>query len=391
MLNVPNQQLDAFLRTPGWQMIAAAKYLDHPTVRGVPLAAQAAQPGISESPPAELSSQDLDEILQLPPEEAVAELRRRREARHEPGEPGSLGEMLREWAGVGDETLQAAGHEILDWITPLETREHRSLPADGRDPEDSAPLFAAGVDQLTLVADFPILTATYGFSRVDYAPNTARLNAFPPDRSQRGRTPIYVDEVGADALLLSLDKRRVIRWLEANGFEPALPAGSDPRASQLAYFIQVLTAVRSRQTIPSADPEARMVFGLLHTFSHIAIRQAAVLCGLDRTSLSEYLVPRVLSTAIYCNHRFGATIGALTALFESSVADWFALVDGDRRCVYDPVCSDRGGACHACVHLPETSCRFFNLNLSRAFLFGGTDSVLGEIGVGYFDPRLSAA
>ena len=114
-----------------------------------------------------------------------------------------------------------------------------------------------------------------------------------------------------------------------------------------------------------------------------------MLCGLDHTSLSEYVLPRTLTVALYCNHRFGATIGALSALFEQSLSEWLNAVQETRRCVYDPVCRDRTANCHACTHLPETSCRFFNLNLSRAFLFGGHDSELGEIQLGYFDPTLT--
>jgi hypothetical protein len=110
-----------------------------------------------------------------------------------------------------------------------------------------------------------------------------------------------------------------------------------------------------------------MVFGLLHTFSHLAVRQAALLCGLDRPSLSEYLLPGALTFALYCNHRFGATIGALTALFEQSLAEWLNAIRETRRCVYDPVCRDRASNCHSCTHLAETSCRFFNLNLSLHF------------------------
>ena len=86
-----------------------------------------------------------------------------------------------------------------------------------------------------------------------------------------------------------------------------------------------------------------------------------------------------------CNHRFGATIGALTSLFEQSFSEWLTDVRATRRCVYDPVCATGGGSCHACSHLAETSCRFFNLNLSRAFLFGGRDPTAGEVLVGYLD------
>jgi hypothetical protein len=67
------------------------------------------------------------------------------------------------------------------------------------------------------------------------------------------------------------------------------------------------------------------------------------------------------------------------------------VADGElqaRRCVYDPVCSNDGGACHACVHLAETSCRFFNLNLSRAFLWGGRTIGGPEVAGGYLDASL---
>jgi hypothetical protein len=109
-----------------------------------------------------------------------------------------------------------------------------------------------------------------------------------------------------------------------------------------------------------------MVFNLLHTFSHLCVRQAALLCGLDSTSLSEYLLPRALTFALYCNHRFGATIGALTALFEQSLAEWLNALRDGRRCVYDPVCRNREGSCHACTYLAETSCRFVIVHVGDA-------------------------
>jgi hypothetical protein len=35
------------------------------------------------------------------------------------------------------------------------------------------------------------------------------------------------------------------------------------------------------------------------------------------------------------------------------------------ECVYDPVCSQRGGACLSCLHVSEISCSYFNQVLSR--------------------------
>jgi len=75
---------------------------------------------------------------------------------------------------------------------------------------------------------------------------------------------------------------------------------------------------------------------------------------------------------------------ALTALFEQTFAQWLEGVRDSQSCVYDPQCHDHNANCHACTHLSETSCRFFNLNLSRSFLFGGPEQSLGNIGQGYF-------
>jgi hypothetical protein len=100
------------------------------------------------------------------------------------------------------------------------------------------------------------------------------------------------------------------------------------------------------------------------------------------------VLPRALTSAIYCNHRSGAAIGAMTALYEQSLVEWLEAVSDSRRCVYDPVCKHREGSCHACTHLAEMSCSYFNLNLGRAFLFGGPDPEIGNIDVGFFASAL---
>lgn len=243
---------------------------------------------------------------------------------------------------------------------------------------------------VTLVTDFPVTNVTYGYSRVSNKPDECRLNSFPADPDHGGKFPIFVDTVQADAVVIRLDPSSVLNWLVANGSAPKLPSGSDPTLSARAYFFDLLSGVRIREPLPAANPEARLTFSLLHTLSHLSLRRAAWLCGLDTTSLSEYVLPRSLTFAIYCNHRFGATIGALVALFEQSLSDWLKLIVSSQKCVYDPLCLTHGGVCHSCTHLPENSCRFFNANLSRSNLFGGFDPILGRPLVGFL-PFLAKA
>lgn len=398
LLNIPHRRLDGLFGLNEWPAIVAGKYVGMPETAGRSLADYSRTTGETEdSRNAGLSGADLDGLMQrqingeLTSEQFVAEMQNLREQRmreRQASSPSGIVRSLTDRTGVPWPIWERAGQEMLEAIMPLETGRPTDLNIDDKSSTAANLAREMGVSRLVLVADYPIITATYGFSRAEYTPNQCRLNPFPPHPDHRGRYPIYVDQVQADALLINLNPKRVLAWLERNGCQPQIPAGTDRDLCGKAYFVQLLSDAPLRETLSEDWREARMVFGLLHTFSHLSVRQAALFCGLDRTSLSEYLLPSALTFALYCNHRFGATIGALSSLFEQSLGEWLSTIKENRRCVYDPVCRDRSGNCHACTHLAETSCRFFNLNLSRAFLFGGTDSELGNIAVGYFDSTL---
>jgi hypothetical protein len=403
LLNLPNRDLDAFLSVGGWQFIAAAKFLELPEVANRSLTDF--KPTQVNTATAEsiggLTGREVETLTQLlsrgeiTPERLAQEmqsLHQRRRQEQQSTSSASIAQAVVQRTGVSRATWEQAGQEMLEAVMPLEANTNINLYDNTGEANYQPAISTArrlGLSRVTLLTDFPMLTATYGYSRVDYTPNQCRLNPFPPQYEHQGKYPIFVDQVQADALLLSLDPHRLCTWLVRNGFPPVLPTGTDLEIAQRAYFVQLFTNTSLYETIERTCPQARMVFGLLHTLSHLCVRQAALLCGLDSTSLSEYILPRALTFAVYSNHRSGATIGALTALFEQTLTEWLNSIRDTRRCIYDPVCYDREGSCHACMHLAETSCRFFNLNLNRAFLFGGYDQHLGNIGVGYFDPSLA--
>jgi len=398
LLNVPHRQLDPFFNIPEWPAIAAAKFLGLPEATSRALSDFGPQGfGSPEIGSIGLSGDDLDELFrrqargELTAEQMVAEiqaLRQRRQQEKQMSSPNRIAQDLERQTGVSFPIWKEAGQEMLEAVMPLEMSKPEELFDQTPPPPAVQIAQRIGLSRLTLISDFPIVIATYGYSRAEYTPNQCYLNPFPPDPDYDGKFPIFVDQVQADALMLRLNPERVCLWLEYNDFPPSLPNGENLDLARQAYFVQLFHGVPLRETLKSDRPHARLVFGLLHTLSHLCLRQAALLCGLDRTSLSEYLLPRALTFALYCNHRFGATIGALTSLFEQSLTEWLNAVCNTHRCVYDPVCRDHGGSCHACTHLAETSCRFFNLNLGRVFLFGGYDPELGRTIAGYLDPSL---
>lgn len=396
LLNQPGRELSAFLAVGQWEAVAAAAFLDMPEVRGRRLVQFAGSSVAQSTPQYALTDEERERLriggvapdMMAQFERMQAQLQAVRQQADAASSPQGLADSLVRRSGVAWDVWERAGQEMLEAVMPIQSGNTTDLFAGavGQDLVRARDVAARlGLASLTLATDFPITTATFGFTRTDYQPDACRLNPFPADRDHGGRFPIFVDVVEADAVLLRLDHDAVLDWLAANGLPPSVPAGQDASVSRRSYFVRLLDGVLLRQTIPANQAAARMVFGLLHTLCHLAVRRAALLCGLEGASLSEYVLPRALTFALYCNHRFGATIGALSALFEQSLAEWLTDLRSTRRCVYDPVCLDGGGRCHACTLLAETSCRFFNANLGRPFLFGGRDAVLGEIRTGFLD------
>jgi hypothetical protein len=377
---------------PDWQSIVAATWLGLPETQGRHLADWGSSVGAAPTDSG-IASTDLDDLLrrqaagELSPEAFVQEMQRLRDSRRSVATPTS--DLVVNQTGVARDIWERSGQELFESILPFDVATPRSLSNEPQYSRAHRVAELLGLSSMSLVTDYPILTTTFGYSRGYYQPKKCRLNPFPGDRDLGGKYPIFVDQVQADALLVTLDRQRVLRWLHALNFPPSVPGGATRDASEKAFFVRLFDGATLFNTIDAAQSQQRLVFGLLHTMSHIAVRQASVLSGLEATSLSEYLLPISLTFAIYCNHRFGATIGALTALYEQSCAEWLSSIRDARFCVYDPVCRLRESSCHACTHLSETSCRHFNLNLSRAFLFGGHDVELGDIPLGFLDPSLN--
>lgn len=228
-----------------------------------------------------------------------------------------------------------------------------------------AALARAGLSRVELIDRFPVLTAQFGYTRGASAPGEARLRTY---RDPNGDYTVYGELAQTEALLLRLDPVKVHAWLVEAGL-PVAPA-EDARTSALA----IISAMG-----PSEAPTevSARVTELVHSYSHAFIKRAAVFAGIERSALSEVVLPTALSFFVYAAAKGDFVLGGLQALFESELHYLLnGLVEDEHRCALDPGCEDTGSACAVCLHLGEPSCRMFNTALSRRALAGGT---------GYFD------
>lgn len=410
LLNQPGAEVNSFLGIDKWPVVAGGFFLELPELTNKTVKKFVADQRQSTISTFTLSATEIAQLKTMgQTDEQIEQFRQMqaqlsgiRDQQQASLSPASISQSLVQQTGVPERVWLAAGQELLEAVLPFQSNQTQNLftlPKPNTEQVKAQGLVSQlGLAQLSLTSDFPMTHVTFGFSRAEYTPRDCRLNPFPADREHQGKFPLFVDTIQADAIIVRLDPQRVWRWLEKNNHKVSVPNGAtDAQKAQRAYFVQLFSdlalqpePVTLAQTLTASNPEARMVFGLLHTMSHLFLKKAALLCGLDRTSLAEYVLPRALMFAIYSNHRFGATIGAMSSLFEQSLPDWLGQIMGDsRRCIYDPVCQSQGGNCHACTHLAETSCRFFNLNLGRPFLFGGADVEIGQIDYGYWDSSLN--
>lgn len=151
-------------------------------------------------------------------------------------------------------------------------------------------------------------------------------------------------------------------------------------------------ARRFSETAKAVDPDTRLPaprYWLLHTLSHVLIREMAMSCGYGAASLTERIYGWPASA-----HREGAagllicttasdsegTLGGLVALSDPVRLRGLVISALRRagRCSSDPVCAMRtpsdpedflhGAACHCCTFASETSCEKANRFLDRRFL-----------------------
>jgi hypothetical protein len=266
-----------------------------------------------------------------------------------------------------EDLLDAEWELLARPTTERQDEDFRAAPT--ATPDGYANLF----DQIVQVSRLREVRSLVGFTRLN-APDRRTLDPVNRLALSLG-PPVWVPavELRGEGIFLQLREDRVGAWEDAVADHPrllALLAGYD--------------RWRANRQMPHDPnfPVARYV--LLHTLSHMLIRQVSLECGYSSASIRERLyVGRpgrrtagvLLSTAASDSE---GTLGGLVALGEarylSRLLD-LAFEDAE-RCSSDPLCAEHvpldpsdalhAAACHACLFAAETSCEANNRWLDRA-------------------------
>ena len=246
-----------------------------------------------------------------------------------------------------------------------------------------------GFSNVQLCSSVPIVSCSYGFTRKEQFGDRIKLRGFPREMEKRN---IYAARLETEGVLFELDRKKVIDWLLENHMitEQDKPKSDDDYDLKMWFLDRIQTGLITPFTeIDDTGDKGRItkaVYTLIHSVSHALIREAAEICGLDKSSLSEYILPNIPAIFVYCANSQGFSMGALYSAFQSQFDKWMKHAsENSKKCIFDPLCINHDKACAGCLFLNEVSCKHFNKDLDRSYLCGFFDVQKQEKLKGYWE------
>lgn len=278
---------------------------------------------------------------------------------------------------AGGPTAEPDRRDLLDaeWqllsrpTTDRQDADFRAIPTVGPEGYDRL------LDQVVLVSRLREVRSLLGFTRLA-APERGDLQPVRLVSLTRG-SPDWVPAVEqrGEGIFLELREKAVARW--------ATQVAGHPRLEALEGAYRRWSYNRGHAASPGF-PIARLT--LIHTFSHMLIRQVALECGYSSASLRERVyigTPNAPTAGVLLSTAASDSEGTLGGLVALGHARYLKRLldqafDDALHCSSDPLCAEHvpidpsaalhGAACHACLFASETSCETNNRWLDRAVL-----------------------
>lgn len=232
----------------------------------------------------------------------------------------------------------------------------------------SATMAALGIEDISVTQRFPIVVASYGYTRAVREPGQAHLRTYATPRQYGNRTPIFAVPANTEALLITFDAEMILGFLQDQGLWPG-PAPATARDAKLAVA-EILAA----DLDVGGDGAAGVTRRLVHSASHALLRALDDgQSGFGESSLAEWIVPNALTSAVYVASYADFTLGAFDTVQRRRIGPWLSrAADAIDYCDNDPLCSQTSthrphAACDRCLHL-SFGCRTWNADLDRKLL-----------------------
>jgi len=228
-----------------------------------------------------------------------------------------------------------------------------------------------GIAALRHVDYIALTSCLVGFTRGDYDPGKVVLRLYWSRKAGKSvPARVYTNTTRTEGIFVQLDPSKTLGWLAAASGET--PVLSGDFAADLYELQKRMIPESLRPFEPPTVPWVFHHYGLLHTISHLLLRNISKFCGSEQEALSEIVYPYQNAILCYANQSVDFSLEGLALAFEHHLPEVLsgALEDAE-RCPYNPECETKSGACHGCIHIAEFSCAFFNRALDRRWVAPG--------------------
>jgi hypothetical protein len=267
-----------------------------------------------------------------------------------------------------------------DLLTP--EWEQFSDPVHAKDGDDfrlrevaSPSAFASLFERVVLAERLREVVALTGFTRVDPPgePDPSGREAKVGPLSRGVPTWVPCSEVRGEGIFVQFNEAVLQEW-------EALVESSP----QVETMHQAHRDWRQKRLLDPTIGWPGIRYVLLHTVSHLLMRELALECGYGSAAISERLyastdpVPMAGILLYTAAPDSEGTLGGLVSLGQPATLERLLhqALDHARLCSSDPMCAEHepsvdedalhAAACHACLFAPETSCERSNRYLDRS-------------------------
>ncbi len=230
------------------------------------------------------------------------------------------------------------------------------------------------IKAISLIDKVRVVNALIGFSRINPVSGKGDEGFVHIKESETPWYPAY--EVRGEGIFIEFEQTDIDQWIDET------PAATE-RVNRINsnYAKSFISENHPRIITPK--------FVLLHTISHLLIKQLSFECGYSIANLSERIYCADESegkqmAGIFIYTASGDSEGTLGGLVRQGKPDAFPqifkrAIDSAKTCSNDPVCILSHGqgreslnlaACHACALLPETCCEERNGFIDRGIVVG---------------------
>lgn len=246
--------------------------------------------------------------------------------------------------------------------------------------EEVDPSISPFISRVVLTHRLREIRVLRGFTRIDYPdPYADNDVAYSYLSSDRELDWLPGAELLGEGIFVQLDESKLREW-----------EGNEAVKQRYKKLLKRYQNQREEKNW-KRDERFSERFILLHTLSHLLIRELSLSCGYSSNSIREkiYSGPDMCGILLYTGSP--DSDGSLGGIIQQGRKDQFhnllkQAIERGKICSSDPLCSESENivenkfnlsACHACSLVSETSCEWSNLLLDRLALFKTEENSTG--------------